>query len=464
MRDDIQQLLEQFKQSQERSAQSPAGFTEEEVNELQGQPAPPMQAPEVDETPLSALRPPEGATPQGPRPMNAELEAALQRRADMEQKAAMLRGFQTMVKGATGFDADMTMADQLAKRGQREVDEYQAGQKAQREAEKQKQADELGKIKIGKAEFEFTNIKKTSDPTSPESKLAQDMFIQHAQESGTQIDEQAIRQVAAKDLHANSKFLQDKLANMMKEKLASQRIAATDERSEKRMAHERKMFDESQARLKDTSEKNRDIRERKENRQAEKKAEDLEKTFRNEARNAKNDLKKDPRWQSAVKAANAIEEMGPLLEDAYRKGGQSLAMLGPRIAKGIAGEVGVLTERDVVRYVQNPTLVGGVMDSIAKVTKGKITDVSYENLKRLLGIVEEESKRRIEEAINDEAILFSRRNKLPVEEARSYIDSEFVNKPDKKEAKESEGEIKRRTKDGRTAVFDANKKFLRYED
>jgi len=130
-------------------------------------------------------------------------------------------------------------------------------------------------------------------------------------------------------------------------------------------------------------------------------------------------------WKDSEKALSSIREVDLLLEDAHVKGGQSLSMLGPRIAKGIAGEVGVLTEQDVTRYVKNPQLVQGILDTKAKLMEGKLTDESYENLKRLLEVSKRAAEDKRRSAVDREARLFARREGVPFEDALYMIDEAY---------------------------------------
>lgn len=202
--------------------------------------------------------------------------------------------------------------------------------------------------------------------------------------------------------------------------------------------------------------------------------------FEDDARNALKDLRQTDTWKTGEKAIAEIETIETLLDDAYQEGGQSLAMLGPKIAKGIAGEVGVLTEQDVKRYVKNPALAESMMDTAKKVSQGKLTETSYENLKRLMEISKATSQEKIRRALDREATLLSRRENIPYEEARYYLDNEYEKgkieakkdyademlKSDKKSAKskpskpknmagkviKSKGKIYRVAEDGETLI------------
>lgn len=139
-------------------------------------------------------------------------------------------------------------------------------------------------------------------------------------------------------------------------------------------------------------------------------------------RAALKDLRARKPYQQAEEVLTQEPTIRALIEDAYINGGQSLSMLGPKIAKGIAGEVGVLTEADVTRYTRNPKLTAGIMDTYAKVTQGRITGESKENLLRMLDVMVGVAKQRKANMTSEEAELLSRREGISKKEAQSKID------------------------------------------
>lgn len=112
-------------------------------------------------------------------------------------------------------------------------------------------------------------------------------------------------------------------------------------------------------------------------------------------------------YKEAEKAVGETATIRALVQDAKSKGGQSLAMLGPRIAKGIAGEVGVLTEQDVTRYLENPAFVPKVADKISKALGGRLTNNSAENILRLLDIMEEKNKAKMDDIIDKKSRVYA---------------------------------------------------------
>lgn len=148
--------------------------------------------------------------------------------------------------------------------------------------------------------------------------------------------------------------------------------------------------------------------------------------FEDDAKNALKDIRQKETWKSAEKTLSEVDGMQNLLDDAYTKGGQSLAMIGPKVAKAIAGEVGVLTEADVTRYVKNPELVKGMMDDIKKATSGKLSQASYNNLKRLLDISKKSAQRKMDLSVLEDATVFSRREQIPLEDAMHYLNANYI--------------------------------------
>lgn len=104
-----------------------------------------------------------------------------------------------------------------------------------------------------------------------------------------------------------------------------------------------------------------------------------------------NTVQKSDPFKESEKILGATAKVRELAKDAASKGGQSLAMLGPAVAKGLAGEVGVLTEQDVTRYTNNPSAIGSMVDTLNKVKAGKLSTVSYDNLMRLTDIMEKKA-------------------------------------------------------------------------
>lgn len=149
-------------------------------------------------------------------------------------------------------------------------------------------------------------------------------------------------------------------------------------------------------------------------------------------------------YQQAEQAIAEGKTVRALVNDAYAKGGQSLAALGTRLAKYM-GEVGVLTEEDVTRYVKNPSLVGGMVDTFQKLKSGNISGASKENIERLLDVIGKEQAEKQKSIINK---ITSRRAKTTSDfdekEARDIVGSDDLTREDPVTAKRKRLEELRR--------------------
>lgn len=134
-----------------------------------------------------------------------------------------------------------------------------------------------------------------------------------------------------------------------------------------------------------------------------------------------------PEFKKAQETLGAVDRIAELAKDAKSNGGQSLAMLGPQIAKGIAGEVGVLTEQDVTRYINDPSLAGSLRDKLLKAKAGKLSEVSYDNLMRLTDIMQKKAKDARDKTYASYATRLARNSKdLTYEEAYKKMNPEYL--------------------------------------
>ena len=79
-------------------------------------------------------------------------------------------------------------------------------------------------------------------------------------------------------------------------------------------------------------------------------------------------------YKAGSKVKLEMNNIRNIMDDAFKNGGQSLSMLGTKLAKA-AGEVGVLTENDVKRYIQNPAYAPKIWASLNKASTGKLTKI-----------------------------------------------------------------------------------------
>lgn len=110
-------------------------------------------------------------------------------------------------------------------------------------------------------------------------------------------------------------------------------------------------------------------------------------------------IENNPEFKLSEKVLGSIPEVRATIEEAYANGGTALAKLGITIAKSY-GEVGAMTERDVTRYIQDPSVWGTIRDTLTKWKSGKLTGVTKESLERLIDIAEKVNIAKQEDIVN----------------------------------------------------------------
>lgn len=242
------------------------------------------------------------------------------------------------------------------------------------------------------------------------------------------------------------------LASAKEKRLGSQfeRQMGVQEKAQEGAAEERRLRREERQEARDERREDRKLdRELREQKQSEK----LQEQDRRQIERYTDRAQKTDQFKEAQKLVNKAGTVRRLLKDANIHGGQSLAMLGPVVAKGIAGEVGVLTEQDVTRYIKNPTLAGGLKDSLLKISQGRLSDVSYENLDRLINIMETKAREERSEVMDRTAKQLSKNSNLSVEEARTYLDPDY----NKEAVTPSSDRVRVQLPSGQTGSIDRDK-------
>ncbi len=140
------------------------------------------------------------------------------------------------------------------------------------------------------------------------------------------------------------------------------------------------------------------------------------------------EIKGGQTYTGAEKTLANVPTINALIRDALKKGGQSLSMLGPVVAKALAGETGVLTDQDVIRYVANPALIGGIKDWIARYAKGQTSEESAKNLLRLTEIMEKEAKQKAARSMALVTGPLMAQYGMDETSANHYVNSEFFPK------------------------------------
>jgi hypothetical protein len=393
------------------------------------------------------------------QPTNPLLEDALAQRDEQRKKADLLRGFQQLnqaLVSGTGYKADMSMADSLEERSNDPLKKYKAMMNSQAAAKKEERAsarDERDALAFDLSQEQKEQGMDLADSKEERASSLFSLTTQEKEESlkqakmegerlGMKINWEKIMDhpsdyvdPVTKKPNAAAVILKDDLQkrlNAEAEKTKVDPIVIHPSITLRELTHLDKIMDSGKSGMSEYQKQSLTLREKAlgiketgETRRGVKMKHSITQKQQDDAKSAVDSLRKTDAWKTASKTINEVDNINRLLDDAYETGGQSLAMIGPKVAKAIAGEVGVLTENDVKRYVQNPSLVGGLLDTLKKASSGQITETSYENLKRLLEISKKAAHEKINKSIDTEAELYSRREGISKEDARYLLDENY---------------------------------------
>jgi len=170
-------------------------------------------------------------------------------------------------------------------------------------------------------------------------------------------------------------------------------------------------------------------------------------------------LKDDPRFKKAMEQNMEFDAVSELIASAEGGNEQAIAALGTKMARAM-GEVGVLTDTDVVRYMTGTSWGRKLKDWYKKGAEGELSPETLKDIKDNLKTLKGKLGADIDKVYD---LSQSRIKAIYPELDNSYINA-ALGTPKREPKKVENGEIRRKTKDGRIAIFDKNKKFLRYED
>lgn len=150
--------------------------------------------------------------------VDPRLATAMSQRDDQQNKANLLRAFQSLVgSGAygSGYKTDTGVADNLEKQAEQPVNDVKTQIASEVQNKEQKRLDESHgatmadmKQKLAKSNLDFQDMQANNDPASPQSKLAQDFYLQMAKQSGQPVNEENVRQQSGASLYKLSPEMQ----------------------------------------------------------------------------------------------------------------------------------------------------------------------------------------------------------------------------------------------------------------
>lgn len=288
-----------------------------------------------------------------------------------------------------GLDQEISEANQP-------VEDYLSDQKRARQVQQEELMERLKKVQIGKNEFEFANLEKTSDPASKESEFARNRVKQVLSQTGRPTPPE-IDQMSAKDLHAEYEFLQKDLEMIYKNKslearkeIAAKRVEAAGKRAAASAERQERFNADRNMRSK------RNLDERRESRMFREKEGEKERTrkINKDIQGLVSQYKNDKVVSELRKQDISFEQAEGLMSAMDNNNAMAYGPLGTKMARAM-GEVGVLTDADVIRYISTEKVSDRARNWFSAKLQGKPSDLSQKDLKDIVNIMRMGATKRI---------------------------------------------------------------------
>jgi len=285
-----------------------------------------------------------------------------------------------------GYKQDTSIADQLYKDADQPIKDQDRDIKNQQMENQESRTEEKHETlmdkylnEIEKSDLDLSDANQLRDPNSYLSKVTQELTLQ----TNPDMNKASVSQMSAQELHKIVPQVQ-----MLAQKAAAKEKAVLDKRrlglEEDRIA--------SQERLARLSREDRKLASDKKDSKEERLM------SRNLIQSASTLRKDDKRLDNAIKQSQALDEVRSLMKSVKAGNQSSIQTLGTKLARAM-GEVGVLTDSDVVRYVGSTSWGRKLKDWFTKGSEGKlppelIKDLE-ENLNNMNRHMEEDMKRSL---------------------------------------------------------------------
>jgi hypothetical protein len=159
-------------------------------------------------------------------------------------------------------------------------------------------------------------------------------------------------------------------------------------------------------------------------------------------------IKDDPRTKKAFEQAMALEDIQPLIEQVKAGNQNATAALGTRLARAM-GEVGVLTDADVTRYVQGTSWGRKLLDWYKKGAEGMPSEKTLEEIAKNAETISSKLQQNLGKVYkNAESRMKTAYPDMEVKDIRGLLGTPNVTQNVK---------VKVRLPDGRTGSIDSDK-------
>lgn len=176
-------------------------------------------------------------------------------------------------------------------------------------------------------------------------------------------------------------------------------------------------------------------------------------------------LKDDPRFKPAIEQSVEFETVKELLDEVKSGNATALSALGTKFARAM-GEVGVLTDTDVVRYIQSQKWADKLKGWFTRGAQGTLPSDVIEGLTSNIDVIGKKLNSNINKVYdNASGRLKATYPEMSDEDVQRVLGMRPTAVTKDKQSKEQSDLIPRKTKDGKVALFDSKtKKFVKYQD
>lgn len=396
-----------------------------------------------------------------------DLAAARAERDKMRRMALMAQGFDDINKAGARYAGaelkpDTGISDYLNKKGDQGVSDV-VDDRAQAQAQKQQalvMQDLKQKLENNKLDFQDKTAMR--DPNSPQSQFVQDEYIRMNKVMGQPVDENTVRTQTSEALYKVSPWMQKVYSDKVKADLEKQQAQMNERRlsqADSRLANEERRMgqvDEQEVR----------------------RIGSFEKSYRDK-------LLSDPRFKDLAKQEQAFQQI-PNLRKAAEDGNQvAVSAIGSRMARAM-GEVGVLTDTDVVRYLGNQSYGRKMLDWYSRGMKGELPAATGQEIGEVADIMQNLVDKQVIPIYSEYASSMVSTHPRSIDEATALkklgapgfvspsldkLQEKATKKdsPDKKDTKSTKFEIKATEVpmkvNGKNAIFNKDtKEFIRWAE
>jgi hypothetical protein len=134
---------------------------------------------------------------------------------------------------------------------------------------------------------------------------------------------------------------------------------------------------------------------------------------------------KDKDIQTYTAQGLSLSAVDGIIEEAQKGNQVSASALGVKVAKAM-GEVGMLSESDVTRYVQARSLSRGAADKLSSWIKGVPTEATLQDIQQISNVIRDKYSVKVQPIINKYAEQMSAGMNISMDEAYRYLASENI--------------------------------------